>query len=263
LSYWSFFKAGRQGIKIARILLADLNETCEGGSLEQKKPVIVAVDGPAGSGKSSICGAVCKTLGWIYINTGLLYRAAAYLAKREGINLEDEESLCRSVDRIKDELNWDPHSQRLWYRGEDLSQTLLSSEAASGASFVAKSGKVREALLPLQRKLALMSPKGSILEGRDIGTVVFPDADLKIFLTASLEERAQRRMLQLEREGHREKLNMSELIQTIRKRDEQDAAREVAPLKKADDAIELDTSGLNQEEVLATFLKIIKERSLA
>ena len=228
-----------------------------------KKPAIIAVDGPAGSGKSSICSQVCKALGFTYINTGLLYRASAYLATREGVDLADEAALVHIVERLAGDLHWEPLTQKLFYHGEDLSPALGSTEAATGASFIAKSGVVREKLLPLQRKLAMLSPLGAILDGRDIGTVVFPDADLKIYLTASLEERARRRIKQLQGDlGAAEQHSIEEMMDNIKQRDDQDSRRAVAPLKKADDAIELDTSNLNELQVLDAVINLIKSKKL-
>ena len=232
--------------------------------MTKKKPAIIAVDGPAGSGKSSICSQVCQSLGFTYINTGLLYRASAFVAGRENVDLADEKALAKVVERLAQDLQWEPKTQKLFYHGEDLSPALSSTEAATGASFVAKSGIVREKLLPLQRKLALLSPLGTILDGRDIGTVVFPDADLKIYLTASLEERARRRIKQLKDDpkNMNELHTIEEMMDKIKKRDEQDSRREVAPLKKADDAIELDTSNLSQTETLEAVIQLIKSRNL-
>ena len=227
----------------------------------KNKPVIIAVDGPAGSGKSSICAQVAAALGFTYLNTGLLYRAAAFLATREGVELTDEKALAIVVERVAAGLQWEPSTQKLFYQGEDLAPALVSTVAAAGASLVAKSGIVREKLLPVQRKLALLSPLGAILDGRDIGTVVFPDADLKIYLTASLAERARRRLRQLSgQSGSGPQPPLEEMMAEIKRRDEQDSQRAVAPLKKAADAVEIDNSDFSQEETLGVVIDLIKQK---
>src|SRR6478735_581160 len=165
-------------------------------------PKIVAVDGPAGSGKSSVCSEVCRQLGWTYVNTGFLYRSIALIARQRNQGLDDNEALRGIIDEFCEELQWDPSTQAVGFNGQNLTPLLYTDQAGKNASAIAKNPLVRELLLPLQRKLTLQSPVGAIVDGRDIGTVVFPDADLKIFMTASLEVRALRRMGQLQ-EGMR------------------------------------------------------------
>ncbi len=229
--------------------------------LAQVRPKIVAVDGPAGSGKSSICYKISGQLGWSYINTGALYRAIGVLALAMGIDLDDEQSLAAMIDRISGDLRWDQTERELWYGEQNLTAKLQSEEAGYGASKVAKQNLVREKLLPVQRLLTLASKNGALVDGRDIGTVVFPDADLKIFLTASLEERSRRRMHQLGAE-HIDPEALEDVKKGIARRDERDEHRSVAPLKQADDAVVVDTSHLSIDETVAVLVKLIKEQGL-
>jgi CMP/dCMP kinase len=226
------------------------------------RPYIVAVDGPAGSGKSSICAGVCKALGWSYVNTGALYRAIGVLANMRRIELYNDEPLHRLVEEFCERARWDHHNERLYFGDTDLTDQLGSVSAATGASLVAKMPQVRDLLLPLQRKLSLTAPVGAIVDGRDIGTVVFPDAHLKVFLTASLEQRAMRRLRQLEASGQINKMTKLEIMQAIESRDHQDSQREAAPLKMADDALLLDTSDLTIDEAKLRLIEILKQRSL-
>ena len=161
------------------------------------KPKIIAIDGPAGAGKSVISSKLAEVLGWRYVNTGELYRAIAYVTKQMGVEEFSEENLTPIIDDIVNGLYWNCDSNTVWYKNKDLSSFIKGTEAGQDASKTSKLRIVRSKLLDDQRRLALSSYKGAILEGRDIGTVVFPDADLKIFLSASVEKRAERRFKQL------------------------------------------------------------------
>jgi cytidylate kinase len=236
-----------------------------------KRPIIIAVDGPAGSGKSTICSEVSRKIGWSYVNTGALYRGVGLLARDRGINLEDESAVGAMLGKLAGDIRWDYEKHQLFCGDENLTPRLGSAEAGNAASFIAKQQKVRQLLLPVQRNLALHAPKGAMVDGRDIGTVVFPDADLKIFMTANLEERARRRLLQLEnKSGAAPSTNspsgnnhsLSEVMEDIARRDSQDSKRGEAPLKKADDAVEFDTSAWSQTEVVDALIKIIRDRGL-
>ncbi len=223
---------------------------------------IVAVDGPAGSGKSSVCSKVCAKLGWTYVNTGFLYRSVAYLCRQQNKSFEDHAALSSVIEDFCEHLSWDPATQKVSYRDLDLTPHLYSDQAGQDASWIAKIPLVREKLLPLQRKLALLSPKGAVVDGRDIGSVVFPDADLKIFLTASIEERARRRLHQL-KDGDTASLAEFEAIKTsIRERDQQDSARGNAPLILAPDAILIDSSALDMHDTVETIINLIRARRL-
>lgn len=223
------------------------------------RPKIVAIDGPAGSGKSSICHRVAERIGWTYVNTGALYRAVGLLTRDAGISLDDEAAIAAMVTEIAGDLRWDPITREMWFKEQNLTPRLESEEAGYGASKVAKQPLVRAALLPVQRKITLVAPVGALVDGRDIGTVVFPDADLKIFLTASLEERSRRRMQQL---GSGDPVALTDVMKGLARRDERDGSRATAPLKQADDALLLDTSDLNVEETISAMIRMLRERGL-
>jgi len=232
----------------------------------RKRPIIVAVDGPAGSGKSTICSEVSRRIGWSYVNTGALYRGVGLLASDRGINLEDEAAVGAMLEKLAGAIFWDYEKHQLFCGEENLTPRLGSAEAGNAASFIAKQQKVRKLLLPVQRSLALNAPKGAMVDGRDIGTVVFPDADLKIFMTANLEERARRRLRQLESKpvagASNNNHSLSEVMEDIARRDNQDSKRGEAPLKKADDAVEFDTSGHSQDEAIDALIAIIRDHGL-
>lgn len=229
------------------------------GSLE--RPKIVAVDGPAGSGKSSLCFRVCQTVGWTYINTGALYRAVGLLVVREGVDLDDEKSIAAAVPTISRQLSWRDAERALFLNNTNLTPALETEEAGYAASKVAKLPLVRHALLPLQRNLTLSAPKGALVDGRDIGTVVFPDADLKIFLTASLDERAMRRLRQLGSDAEQPGV-FEEIKAGLAKRDGRDAGRDVAPLRQAEDAVALDTSAMDIDESIAAIIDLMRGKGL-
>lgn len=231
----------------------------KGPSLTASGPFIVAVDGPAGSGKSSICHTVAERIGWTYINTGALYRAVGLLALRNNVDLDDAQSLAQLVDDVAPHIAWNDKTKELYYKNDNLTDFLQSEETGYAASKIAKSPLVRARLLPVQRQMTLKAEKGALVDGRDIGTVVFPDADLKVFLTASLEERSRRRMSQL---GATDSSNIDDIKQGLAKRDQRDGSRDVAPLKQADDALVLDTSDIGFEETVTTLIAMIKERGL-
>jgi cytidylate kinase len=228
----------------------------------KKRCIIVAVDGPAGSGKSSVCSKTCKRLGWTYVNTGFLYRAVAYICRQRQIALDNNDSLGLVIDEFTKSLVWDPETQAVWFQGENISDNLYTDLAGKDASLIAKNPMVREKLLPLQRDLALRSPVGAIVDGRDIGTVVFPDADLKVFLTASIEERARRRIHQLKDGAKASAEELESIRVSIQARDAQDAARGVAPLIQAKDAILLDTSNLQMDSTIERLIELINEKNL-
>ena len=227
------------------------------------RPKIVAVDGPAGSGKSSICATVCKDLGWSYVNTGALYRAVGLIAYDRGVALVEGVGLKSILDEFAESVRWEHESARLFVGVDDLTNRLESVEAGNGASAVAKMQMVRDALLPIQRKLALTAPRGAIVDGRDIGTVVFPDADLKVFMTASLEQRASRRLKQLEKSGAKSEMSHSDVMRAIALRDDQDSQRDSAPLRRAGDAVLLDTSDMDVVQAISKLKDLIKGKGLA
>jgi cytidylate kinase len=239
--------------------LTSMSSASRGVNMAKSGPFIVAVDGPAGSGKSSICHKVAEKIGWNYINTGALYRAVGLLAIRSKVDLEDEVRLANLVDEVAPHIAWNHKTKELLYKNDNLTAYLQSEETGYAASKIARSGIVRERLLPVQRQMTMTSEKGALVDGRDIGTVVFPEADLKVFLTASLEERSRRRLSQL---GSQEVSNIEEIKEGLARRDQRDEHRDVAPLKQAADALVLDTSNINFDETVDTLIKMIKERGL-
>lgn len=225
---------------------------------------LVAIDGPAGSGKSSVCAKVCEKLGWTYLNTGFLYRAVAVVANRNGNKLDDSSALAKIASDFATNLRWEPKTMQVWWNNEDISTALYADQIGQDASKVAKNAELRKGLLPIQRRFAYEAQDGALIDGRDIGTVVFPDAPLKIFLTASIEERAKRRWEQLNPSDNSSSdlQSLEELQKSIAQRDKQDAERTNAPLKKADDAVLLDTSGLSPDEVTNQIIRLMKEKDL-
>lgn len=227
------------------------------------RPKIVAVDGPAGSGKSSICATVCKDLGWSYVNTGALYRAIGLLCLDRGTPFTEGPEMNKLLDDFSEAVRWEHETARLFVGIDDVTSRLNSVEAGNGASAIAKMPMVRQALLPLQRRLSLLAPKGAMVDGRDIGTVVFPDADLKIFMTASLEQRALRRLRQLETSGGSSgDLSHDAVLRAIASRDDQDSQRDSAPLRRAEDAILFDTSDMDIAQAVANLKELLRSKGL-
>lgn len=225
------------------------------------KPVIVAVDGPAGSGKSSVCAKACEEIGFDYINTGLLYRSIAYLALQSDASLDQEADLKAVGEQFVKGYEWNRDTHDLSYRGEVINPHLSSAEVSAAASLIAKSQGIRTMLLPVQRHLGLSARRGAMVDGRDIASVVFPEADLKVFLTASIEERARRRLAQLSEKGG-DDWDLKNLAEAIMARDAQDASRDLAPLMQVEDAVLLDTSQLDFEASVAALVGLIREKGL-
>ena len=229
-----------------------------------KGPVIVAVDGPAGSGKSSICERVAQKLEFAYVNTGAIYRAIGFLASELSLSQDDEAGLCDVISQFKDNSRWHPVNGDIYYKEKLLTPFLYSEKAGLWASNIAKLERVREFLLPVQQNWALSAEKGALLDGRDIATVVFPDADVKIFLTASPETRARRRQLQLQEKYPSKPLpDLESLTQEMRLRDQQDSERTIAPLKVAEGARILDSSDLNLNQTIEAMISMIRDNFLA
>jgi cytidylate kinase len=211
------------------------------------RPFIVAIDGPAGAGKSSASRLLAARLGFALVDTGAIYRTVALAASRQGIAFDDDARLERLLPALQ--IRFSPPAapggpQLVLLGGEDVSQAIRTPPMSLGASAVSARPVVRSGLLELQRRLALAPEnRGAVLEGRDIGTVVFPDADLKIFLTAAERQRAQRRFAELQQKGDRSTLE--EVLEDQRRRDKNDSERAVAPLKPAADARILDSSELD------------------
>ncbi len=214
----------------------------------------IAIDGPAGAGKSTVAKAIAKQLGLFYVDTGAMYRVIAYKALHQDIPLDREDAI--SVLAWETDIRLDhAEARRVYCDGVDVTEAIRSPEISRSVSIVATYPKVRERLVELQRREAERG--GVVMDGRDIGTYVLPQANLKIFLTASLEERAKRRWLELEQSG--KKLSIEEVELDMEKRDRRDAEREVSPLAPAADAIILDTTGLTVEDIVRRILALIKD----
>lgn len=223
---------------------------------------VVAIDGPSGSGKGTVCSRLARQLGWHLLDSGALYRLLALAATRHGIALENEaalETLAANLDVQFVAAVEGLHGQRILLEGEEVGDELRNEQAGAGASQVAALPAVRSALLQRQRDFRVAP--GLVADGRDMGTVVFSDAPLKVFLTASAEERARRRYLQLK--DRVPGVTLSSLLEEIRVRDERDTQRAVAPLKPAHDALLLDSTALSIEQVLERILAEVAARGLA
>jgi cytidylate kinase len=228
------------------------------------KKFVVAVDGPAGTGKSTATKRISKLLGLIHVDTGALYRGIAYLATEAGFGIEFDESDHAAITKIAQKTKFEFQripgknpSNRLLVNGKDVTNLIRTPDMSMMASKVSSVPGVRAALRDLQRNLGLSAP--SILEGRDIGTVIFPDADIKFFLTADIDARAKRRLDELEAQGG-DIPSFEELREQIRLRDEGDSTRETAPLKKAAGAIEIDTTTMTLDQVVEKMVQQIKNR---
>ena len=216
---------------------------------------IVAIDGPAGAGKSTVARQLARRLGFTIIDTGAIYRSVALAARRAGVDWEDDEGLRRILDAG---LGITFRDDRVLLHGEDVTDAIRTPEISRGASVVSARPVVRQKLLQLQRDLGQASPRGSVLEGRDIGTIVFPDADVKFFLTASDEARAQRRHAELVERGV--SVPLSEVLADQRQRDRDDSERSIAPLRAAPDAIVVDTTGFELDQVVERCFREASER---
>lgn len=222
---------------------------------------VVAVDGTAGCGKSSICSATCQKNNWVYINTGALYRGVGYIAHKNNVDSEDPEALESLLEQFAQNYSWQEDTQELHYQGLNISDFLTAEEVGYKASQIASKPIVREKLLPLQRSLVNSYPNQTVLvDGRDIGTVVFPDAPLKIFMSASIEARAVRRLKQLQEAEPTHHITLEELKEDMLRRDLNDSNRKIAPLAQAKDAVLFETSDLSFEECVEKLSELIKKK---
>ena len=216
----------------------------------------IAIDGPSGSGKSSVAKAVSARLGFLYVDTGAIYRTVGVFAKRNGIDPHDEETLGTNLDKVDIKIKWIEGTQHVFLSGEDVSEEIRLPEMSMYASAVSALGKVRAFLLQMQRDFA--KTNNVIMDGRDIGTVVLPDADVKIFMFATAEARAQRRYKELLEKG--KDVTYEDVLSDMIERDKNDSSRALAPCKPAEDAIMLDNSRMNLEENIEKVLEIINEK---
>lgn len=214
----------------------------------------IAIDGPAGAGKSSVAKAVAAKLGFIYVDTGALYRSIGVNALRHGIRTDDAESVISLLPETKVELRYIDGAQRVFLNGEDVSEAIRMPEASMAASNVSAIPAVRTFLLDLQRDMA--KNNNVIMDGRDIGTVILPDAQYKFFLTASAQVRADRRFKELKEKGI--DVDYNALLEEIIQRDYNDSHRETAPLRQADDAILIDSSNMTLEESINAIADRVK-----
>jgi len=219
-----------------------------------KKRAVITIDGPAGAGKTSIAKIVSRKLGYNYIDTGAMYRAISWKAFREKIDLKAKEKLIKMVRNTKIELKNRAGTVRVYLDGKDITNKIRNKRLAEGASILATVPEVREQLMKIQRRMG--SSGGIVVEGRDIGTVVFPRADYKFYLDASIKERALRRYRELKVKG--EEGQLAELEKAIRSRDKRDRTRGVAPLKIARDAVVIDSTDMSKKEVVEFILKRIQ-----
>ena len=222
------------------------------------KKISVAIDGPAGAGKSTIARRLAAELGYRYVDTGAIYRTVAYFMDLWGVSPKDVDGVNRYIDELTIEIEYDEDGlQHMIMNGMDVTEDIRTQEISQKASLISAHACVREMLLDMQRDLA--NAYDVVMDGRDIGTVVLPKATVKIFLTASAEVRAKRRCNELLAKGQKAKYET--VLKEIQQRDYQDTHREIAPLKMARDSIKVDTSEMNIEETVAALLKIIRENT--
>lgn len=215
----------------------------------------IAIDGPAGAGKSSIAKLVAKKLSFVYVDTGAMFRTVAYYFLSQGKDPSDAEMVTEECEKISISIEYKDGAQHIFLDGTDVSTEIRQEEVGENASVVAKNQAVRNRLLALQRQMA--EKQDVIMDGRDIGTVVLPDAQVKIYLTASASVRAERRYKELVEKG--ESCNLKKIEEDIIARDEQDMNREIAPLKQAEDAVLVDSSYMTIEEVVDKIIEIVEK----
>ena len=220
------------------------------------KKIVVAIDGPAGAGKSTIAKLVAEKLGYAYIDTGAMYRSVAWKFLQTGKDF-DEDLISTLAKTMVIEFKPEASVNRVFVDGAEVTEAIRSTEVTANVSRVAAIGAVREAMVAQQRRMG--ESGGVLMDGRDIGTVVFPNAQLKIFLTASVEERALRRYKELMAKG--QDVDLAQLKEDIASRDKQDSERAISPLRQAEDALLLDTSHMNIEQVTAKILQLVEEKA--
>lgn len=220
---------------------------------------VVAIDGPGGAGKGTLSQMLAKQLGWHFLDSGAMYRLCGLACLQQDIDFADEQKVAETAQNLNIDFRVKDSLLEVWLDGNEVSQQLRVEATASAASKVATIPAVRDALLARQRAFA--QAPGLVADGRDMGTVVFPDAELKIYLTASAEERAQRRYKQLQESGS--SASLAAILQEIQQRDERDMNRAVAPLRPAEDAVIIDSSNIDAQTVYDQVHQLIKQRNLA
>ena len=221
------------------------------------KTISIAIDGPAGAGKSTIAKLLAKELGFYYVDTGAIYRTVAYFMDLLGVAPKDVDGVSRYIDELTIEIEYDENgAQHMIMNGMDVTDDIRSPEISQKSSLISAHAVVREMLLDMQRNVA--KQHNVIMDGRDIGTVVLPRAQVKVFLTASAEVRARRRHLEMQAKGGKD--SYDKVLADIKQRDHQDSTREIAPLKQAKDAILLDTSDMDVEQAIAAIREIVRSK---
>ncbi|MDR6998565.1 (d)CMP kinase [Neobacillus niacini] len=222
----------------------------------ENKKISIAIDGPAAAGKSTVAKIAAEKLSYIYIDTGAMYRALTYKAIQKNLNLEDEESLYDTLLTTEIVLEPSENGQLVYLDHSDVTTAIRTAEVTNSVSIVAKQQKIREEMV--KRQQALASNGGVVMDGRDIGTHVLPNAEVKVFLLASVDERAERRHTENLQKGFPS--DLEKLKEEIALRDKIDSEREIAPLKKADDAVEIDTTSMTIPEVVERIMELVQER---
>jgi CMP/dCMP kinase len=223
--------------------------------------MIIAIDGPSGAGKSTLGKMLAKELNLLYLDTGAMYRAVGLAVLEAGVNFEDQTKVAQISENAKIELVGEPEKLQIFLNGRDVTKEIRTSEVGQVASIVSTISQVRKILVEHQREIGQNAPHGCVLDGRDIGTVVFPQADVKFFLTAIPEARARRRYEEDLERGLA--VTYEKTFEEIRQRDERDVSRADSPLSIAEDAVVIDTSELNLTEVFEEMVKIVRERESA
>ena len=238
--------------KAAACIIEQVSKIREDGRMRLN----IGIDGPVGAGKSSVADAVAARLGILHLDTGAMYRALGLTALRKGIDVQDEQAIVKLCGQLHFSVCYGEDGQHTFVEGEDVTGLIRTQEVSMAASTVSRYAEVRKAMVRMQQQLA--AETDMLLDGRDICTTVLPNATAKIFLTASAEERARRRWLQLQEKGSAD--TYEQVLEDLKRRDEQDMKRKVEPLRQAEDAVLVDSTNLTFDEVVETILGIVEEK---